>query len=50
MRIVGKALDVATAGYPGVVAKGFNRLDRFYLAVPARGLEPTEVRIYVVQD
>ncbi|HYL97873.1 MAG TPA: YncE family protein [Blastocatellia bacterium] len=41
------AIGAATAGYWGKQGKGF---DRFYLAVPARGLEPAEVRIYVVQD
>ena len=41
------AIGAATAGYWGKQGKGF---DRFYLAVPARGTEPAEVRIYVVQD
>ena len=41
------AIGAATAGYWGKQGKGF---DRFYLAVPARGSEPAEIRIYVVQD
>ncbi len=41
------AIGAATAGYWGKQGKGF---DRFYLAVPARGNEPAEVQIYVVQD
>ena len=41
------ALGAATAGYWGKLAKGF---DRFYLAVPAHGINPAEIRIYVVQD
>jgi hypothetical protein len=41
------AIGAATAGYWGKQGKGF---DRFYLAVPARGLNPAEIRIYVVQD
>ncbi len=41
------ALGARTAGYFGVAGKGF---DRFYLAVPARGNEPAEVRIYTAQD
>lgn len=41
------AIGAATAGYWGKQGKGF---DRFYLAVPARGHEPAEIRIYVVQD
>jgi len=41
------ALGAATAGYWGKQAKGF---DRLYLAVPARGVNPAEIRIYVVQD
>jgi WD40 repeat protein len=41
------ALGAATAGYWGKQRKGF---DRFYLAVPARGINPAEIRIYVVQD
>jgi hypothetical protein len=41
------AIGAATAEYWGKQGKGF---DRFYLAVPACGLEPAEVRIYVVQD
>ncbi len=44
---VPSALGAATAGYWGRQAKGF---DRFYLAVPAHGAEPAEMRIYVVQD
>jgi hypothetical protein len=45
MRTVGKtAMGAATAGYPGVVGKGFNRL---HLAVPAtRGGENAEIRMY----
>jgi len=41
------ALGAGTAGYFGRQGKGF---DRFYLAVPARGNEPAEMRIYSVQD
>jgi len=41
------ALGARTAGYFGKAGKGF---DRFYLAVPARGGQPAEVRIYTVQD
>jgi DNA-binding beta-propeller fold protein YncE len=41
------ALGAATAGYWGKLGKGF---DRFFLAVPARGNDPAEIRIYVVQD
>ncbi|MDB6082594.1 MAG: hypothetical protein JWN43_475 [Gammaproteobacteria bacterium] len=41
------ALGAATAGYWGKQRKG---LDRFYLAVPGRGINPAEIRIYVVQD
>jgi len=41
------AIGAATAGYWGKQGKGF---DRFYLAVPVRGANPAEVRIYVVQD
>lgn len=41
------AIGAATAGYWGKQGKGF---DRFYLAVPTRGSNPAEVRIYVVQD
>jgi hypothetical protein len=41
------ALGAQTAGYFGVAGKGFNR---FYLAVPARGNTPAEVRIYTAQD
>jgi DNA-binding beta-propeller fold protein YncE len=41
------ALGAATAGYWGKLGKGF---DRFYLAVPARGNNPAEIQIYVVQD
>jgi DNA-binding beta-propeller fold protein YncE len=36
-----------TAGYFGRQGKGF---DRFYLAVPARGGQSAEMRIYTVQD
>ena len=41
------ALGARTAGYFGKGSKGF---DRFYLAVPARGGQSAEVRIYTVQD
>jgi hypothetical protein len=41
------ALGARTAGYFGKQGKGF---DRFYLAVPARGGQPAEVRIYTVQN
>lgn len=41
------ALGAKTAGYFGKTGKGF---DRFYLAVPARGGQTAEVRIYTVQD
>lgn len=41
------AIGAKTAGYYGKQGKGF---DRFYLAVPARGNEPAEIRIYTVQD
>jgi hypothetical protein len=41
------AIGAKTAGYYGKQGKGF---DRFYLAVPARGSESAEVRIYTVQD
>ena len=41
------AIGAATAGYWGKQGKGF---DRFYLAVPVSGLNPAEVRIYIVQD
>ena len=41
------ALGAGTAGYFGRQGKGF---DRFYLAVPARGNEAAEMRIYSVQD
>jgi DNA-binding beta-propeller fold protein YncE len=41
------ALGARTAGYFGKGAKGF---ERFYLAVPARGGQSAEVRIYTVQD
>jgi DNA-binding beta-propeller fold protein YncE len=40
-------IGAKTAGYFGKQGKGF---DRFYLAVPARGGQPAEVRIYTVQD
>jgi sugar lactone lactonase YvrE len=41
------AIEAKTAGYYGKQGKGF---DRFYLAVPARGGQSAEVRIYTVQD
>lgn len=41
------AIGAKTAGYYGKQGKGF---DRFYLAVPARGSQGAEVRIYTVQD
>ncbi len=41
------AIGAKTAGYYGKQGKGF---DRFYLAVPARGSETAEIRIYTVQD
>ena len=41
------AIGAGTAGYFGKQGKGF---DRFYLAVPARGGQPAELRIYTVQD
>ena len=41
------AIGAKTAGYWGKQGKGF---DRFYLAVPARGGQSAEVRIYTVQD
>lgn len=41
------AVGAKTAGYYGKQGKGF---DRFYLAVPARGSQTAEVRIYTVQD
>ena len=41
------AIGAKTAGYYGKEGKGF---DRFYLAVPARGGQSAEVRIYAVQD
>jgi hypothetical protein len=41
------ALGARTAGYFGKGGKGF---DRFYLAVPARGGQSAEIRIYTVQD
>ena len=41
------AIGARTAGYFGVAGKGFNR---FYLAVPARGNEPAEIRIYTAQE
>ena len=41
------AIGAATAGYWGKQGKGF---DRLYLAVPARGANPAEVRSYIVQD
>lgn len=47
---VATALGARTAGYFGKNQKGFDGFDRFYLAVPARGGQPAEVRIYTVQD
>lgn len=41
------AIGAKTAGYYGKQGKGF---DRFYLAVPARGGESAEIRIYTVQN
>lgn len=41
------ALGARTAGYFGKARKGF---DRFFLAVPARGGQSAEIRIYTVQD
>jgi hypothetical protein len=41
------AIGAKTAGYYGKQAKGF---DRFYLAVPARGGQSAEMRIYTVQN
>jgi hypothetical protein len=41
------ALGARTAGYFGRGIKGF---ERFYLAVPARGGQSAEVRIYTVQN
>jgi DNA-binding beta-propeller fold protein YncE len=41
------AIGARTAGHFGVAGKGF---DRFYLAVPAHGNEPAEIRIYTAQD
>ena len=41
------AIGARTAGYFGKQGKGF---DRFYLAVPARGGQTAEMRIYTVQD
>jgi DNA-binding beta-propeller fold protein YncE len=41
------AIGARTAGYFGVAGKGF---DRFYLAVPARGSQSAEIRIYTAQD
>jgi DNA-binding beta-propeller fold protein YncE len=41
------AIGARTAGYYGKQGKGF---DRFYLAVPARGAQSAEVRVYTVQD
>jgi YVTN family beta-propeller protein len=41
------ALGGRTAGYFGKQGKGF---DRFFLAVPARGGQSAELRIYTVQD
>jgi hypothetical protein len=44
---VSTALGARTAGYFGKQGKGF---DRFYVAVPARGRQAAEIRIYTVQD
>ncbi len=41
------SVGAGTAGYFGKQGKGF---ERFYLAVPARGSQPAEMRIYTVQD
>jgi DNA-binding beta-propeller fold protein YncE len=41
------AIGAKTAGDYGKQGKGF---DRFYLAIPARGGQSAEVRIYTVQD
>jgi DNA-binding beta-propeller fold protein YncE len=41
------AVGAGTAGYFGKQGKGF---DRFYVAVPARGNQPAEMRIYTVQE
>ena len=41
------AIGARTAGHFGVAGKGF---DRFYLADPARGNEPAEIRIYTAQE
>lgn len=41
------AIGARTAGYFGVAGKGFNR---FYLAVPAHGNDPAEMRIYTAQQ
>jgi hypothetical protein len=41
------AIGARTAGHYGVAGKGF---DRFYLAVPARGRETAEIRIYTAQE
>lgn len=49
-RILAKVLTsvgAGTAGYFGKQGKGF---DRLFLAVPARGSQPAELRIYTVQD
>ncbi|HLV85941.1 MAG TPA: YncE family protein [Candidatus Sulfotelmatobacter sp.] len=42
------ALGARTAGYSGPIGK--KGLDRLYVAVPARGNQGAEVRIYTVQD
>ena len=44
---IATAIGAKTAGYYGKQGKGF---DRFYLAVPARGGQSAEVRIYTVQE
>jgi DNA-binding beta-propeller fold protein YncE len=41
------AIGARTAGHFGTAGKGF---DRFYLAVPAHGNEPAEIRIYTAQE
>lgn len=44
---ISTAIGAKTAGY---YRKQRKRFDRFYLAVPARGGQSAEVRIYTVQD
>jgi len=41
------AIGARTAGHFGTAGKGF---DRLYLAVPARGNDPAEIRIYTAQE